>query len=110
VVDISDKKNKQWVERKLNKYEMGRITDIVKRILANHHFRMIGISLGILLCFFFYGIYQEKIMRGCYGGLGDKCTDGDKYKFELTLVGILCLWYAIVARGNQNLHPHKHLL
>lgn len=89
---------------------MGQIKDTVNRIWANRHFRLIGISLGILLCFLIYGIFQEKIMRGCYGGEGEKCLGGDKYKYELTLVGSLCFFYCIVARGNQNLFTHTNTL
>lgn len=82
---------------------MGRLTDYIKRIWANDTFRMLFIAAGIMICFVYFGVMQEKIMRGCFGGEIDletgKCVGGEKYKFEITLVGILALWYAIFARS-----------
>ncbi|KAG5669006.1 hypothetical protein PVAND_016909 [Polypedilum vanderplanki] len=72
----------------------------LKRLWANDTFRMIFIAAGIMLCFFAFGIMQEKVMRGCFGGelKEGKCIDGEKYKYELTLVLVLCAWYAIFAK------------
>lgn len=80
---------------------MGSLSDIPKRIWANETFRMLFIAAGIMICFVVFGIMQEKIMRGCFGGtlLEGKCVDGEKYEFEITLVAILALWYATLARS-----------
>lgn len=101
---------------------MGSLIDIAKRTWANETFRMLFIAAGIMICFVYFGIMQEKIMRGCFGGelVEGKCVDGgklsfalssnailicfgnyflEKYEFEITLVGILALWYAIFARS-----------
>lgn len=83
---------------------MGQLTDIPKRIWANEMFRMLFIAAGIMICFLYFGIMQEKIMRGCFGGeLTDgKCVNGEKFTFEITLVGVLAVVYAIVGRGMQS--------
>lgn len=80
---------------------MGQLTDIPKRVWANDMFRMIFIAAGIMVCFLYFGIMQEKIMRGCFGGelVDGECLNGEKFQFELTLVGILALVYAIVGRS-----------
>lgn len=75
---------------------MSKIIEFFERLWRNKVIRAIVISSGILLCFFAFGIVQEKVMRGCFGNDEQKC---DKFKFELTLVGILCCFYAVVARG-----------
>lgn len=80
---------------------MGSFSDFPKRLWANDNFRLIFIAAGIMICFFVFGIMQEKVMRGCFGGelIGKKCTEpGEKYTYELTLVLILCAWYATVAK------------
>lgn len=80
---------------------MGALTDLPKRIWAIDRIRMLCIAAGIMICFVYFGIMQEKIMRGCFGGelVEGKCVNGEKYEFEITLVGILALWYAILARS-----------
>ena len=80
---------------------MGQFSDFPKRIWAYETFRMLFIAAGIMICFLYFGIMQEKIMRGCFGGelVEGKCIGGEKYEFEITLVGILALVYATVARS-----------
>lgn len=80
---------------------MGQITDVLKRIWENDMFRMLCIAAGIMGCFLLFGIMQEKIMRGCFGGeLSEgKCVNGEKYEYEITLVCILALWNAVLARS-----------
>ena len=80
---------------------MGHFLDFPKRIWANETFRMLFIAAGIIICFLYFGIMQEKIMRGCFGGklVEGKCIEGEKYEFEITLVGTLALVYATVARS-----------
>lgn len=97
---------------------MTTFTQVHKLIWANKTFRLIFFAAGIMICFLYFGMMQEKIMRGCFGGeiLGGKCVNGgeskslglennqfemllitEKYIYELTLVGILCLVYAVVS-------------
>lgn len=60
---------------------MGQLMDLVKRMWANDMFRMLFIAAGIMVCFLLFGIMQEKIMRGCFGGELDengKCIGGGK--------------------------------
>ena len=45
--------------------------------------RMIGSVAGIFGCYFFFGIFQERIVRGNY--------DGERFQNVLSLVLILCL-------------------
>ncbi|XP_050531800.1 solute carrier family 35 member B1 [Daktulosphaira vitifoliae] len=42
-------------------------------------------AAGIFVCYFFYGILQEKITRGTYG------TDGEKFTHTLSLVFVQCV-------------------
>ena len=80
---------------------MGQLTDIPKRVWANDTFRMLFIAAGIMICFLYFGVMQEKIMRGCFGGelVEGKCINGEKYEFEFTLVFFLTAWYAIFAKS-----------
>lgn len=48
-------------------------------------------SAGIFVCYFVYGILQEKITRGRYGDeLNEDGTKGERYTFTLALVGVQC--------------------
>jgi len=80
---------------------MGESTDFLERIWKNETFRMLIIALGIILCFFYFGIVQEKVMRGCFGGesINGKCVGGERFQYEFTFIGILCFFYAATARG-----------
>jgi hypothetical protein len=80
---------------------MGSLVEGFKKIWAVDMIRMLFIAAGIMVCFVYFGIMQEKVMRGCFGGemVKEKCVGGEKYEFEITLVGLLTLIYAIVARS-----------
>lgn len=80
------------------------LVDFVKRIWAVEMVRMLFIAAGIMVCFLYFGIMQEQVMRGCFGGemVEKMCVDGEKYEYELTFVGILTLWYAIIAKSKLN--------
>lgn len=57
--------------------------DIVKRVWGNETFRMMFIAAGIMICFVYFGVMQEKIMRGCFGGelnSEGKCVGGGEFK------------------------------
>ncbi|KAK3729863.1 hypothetical protein RRG08_058178 [Elysia crispata] len=51
-------------------------------------------AAGIFICYFYYGILQEKITKGKYGE-GDKA---EKFTFTLSLVFVQCIINAIYAR------------
>lgn len=55
------------------------ILDLVKRVWGNETFRMMFIASGIIICFLYFGVIQEKLMRGCFGGevVDRKCVGGE---------------------------------
>lgn len=81
---------------------MDALVEYAKKIWAVKMIRMMTISVGIILCFLWFGIMQEEVTRGCWGGEivnKTKCINHDPFEYELTFVGILTLWYAVVAGG-----------
>uniref|UniRef100_A0A1A8G7X1 Solute carrier family 35 member B1 n=1 Tax=Nothobranchius korthausae TaxID=1143690 RepID=A0A1A8G7X1_9TELE len=56
----------------------------------NMRIRFIVCFLGVFVCYFYYGILQETITRGDYGG--------EKFTFARTLVFIQCITSAIFAK------------
>lgn len=55
--------------------------------------RLLGIAAGIFCCYFYFGIYQEKITRSKYG------PDEEPFTYTQALVFVQCLVNAIVAAG-----------
>ncbi|XP_035220497.1 solute carrier family 35 member B1-like [Stegodyphus dumicola] len=53
--------------------------------------KLIFCAAGIFVCYFYFGILQEKITRSTYG-------DGDKFTFTATLVFVQCVINAIFAK------------
>ncbi|XP_049787653.1 solute carrier family 35 member B1 homolog [Schistocerca cancellata] len=53
----------------------------------NRNTKLILYSLGIFVCYFYYGIIQEKITRGTYGEGDEK----EKFTFALSLVFVQCV-------------------
>lgn len=56
-------------------------------------------AVGIFLCYFYFGIIQEKITRGRYG---DEVTEdgvGERFTFALALVWVQCFCNWIFAKG-----------
>jgi UDP-galactose transporter B1 len=49
-------------------------------------------AAGIFLCYAYYGILQEKIVRGTYG------TQGDRFNFITSLLFLQCLVSVVVSR------------
>lgn len=48
-------------------------------------------SVGIFVCYFMFGILQEKITRGRYGDeINEDGKKGDRFTFTLALVGVQC--------------------
>lgn len=57
-------------------------------------------ALGIFVCYFYFGIIQEKITRGRYGDeRQDDGTHGEQFTYALALVGVLCLCNWIFAKA-----------
>lgn len=48
-------------------------------------------ATGIFVCYFVFGILQEKITRGRYGDeLNEDGTTGERFTYSLALVGVQC--------------------
>lgn len=48
-------------------------------------------AAGIFVCYFVFGILQEKITRGRYGDeTNEDGTTGERFTFTLALVGVQC--------------------
>ncbi|CAD7093216.1 unnamed protein product [Hermetia illucens] len=64
-------------------------------------------AVGIFLCYFYFGIIQEKITRGRYG---DEVTEdgvGERFTFALALVWVQCFCNWIFAKVLLLLRPQK---
>lgn len=67
----------------------------------NGRLKFITTALCIFFAYFLVGIFQEKIMRGCYGDSVNKdCRNGEKFKYAVTLVGVqsLCAYLFIKSK------------
>ncbi|XP_025193538.1 solute carrier family 35 member B1 [Melanaphis sacchari] len=58
-------------------------------------------AAGIFVCYFFYGILQEKITRGTYG------TQGEKFTYSLSLVFVQCVVNYVFARVVLKAFPEE---
>lgn len=66
----------------------------------NGRLKFITTALCIFFAYFLVGIFQEKIMRGCYGDSVNKdCRNGEKFKYAVTLVGVQSLCAFIFIRS-----------
>lgn len=62
--------------------------------------KFVIVALGIFFSYVCFGILQEKVTRSTYGDfVNEDGTKGEKFRYELTLVGIQCFIYCIFARG-----------
>lgn len=62
--------------------------------------KVIIAAVGIFVCYFYFGIIQEKITRGRYGDeLQEDGTRGERFTFMLALVGVQCICNWIFAKG-----------
>lgn len=53
--------------------------------------KMFTNAAGIFVCYFVYGILQEKITRGRYGDeVNEDGTKGERFTFTLALVAVQC--------------------
>ncbi|KAG8231877.1 hypothetical protein J437_LFUL011782 [Ladona fulva] len=58
--------------------------------------KFFGSALGIFVCYFYYGILQERITRGKYGGKNGE--EEEKFVYALSLVLVQCVINFIFAR------------
>ncbi|XP_058452984.1 solute carrier family 35 member B1 homolog [Malaya genurostris] len=73
-------------------------------------------AVGIFVCYFYFGIIQEKITRGRYGDeIQDDGTRGERFTFMLALVGVQCICNWLFAKGiimakpqNQDTTPNVY--
>ncbi len=66
----------------------------------NDKTRLIVAAVGIFVCYFYFGILQEKITRGRYGDEpNEDGTKGERFTLTLALVGIQCMFNWAFARG-----------
>lgn len=71
----------------------------------NGKIKLIFTAIGIFLSFVCVGIFQEKIMRGCYGDESDKsgkCKHGDRFEFAVTLVLVKTFFGLLIVLGMIN--------
>lgn len=64
--------------------------------------RFVIYALGIFVCYFLYGIVQEKLTRGRYGE--EVQTDGsvgERFTYALALVWVQCLCNYVFAKGEK---------
>ncbi|KAH8385142.1 solute carrier family 35 member B1 homolog [Drosophila serrata] len=70
--------------------------------------RFVIYALGIFVCYFLYGIVQEKLTRGRYGE--EVQTDGsvgERFTYALALVWVQCLCNYVFAKGLLTVRPQK---
>lgn len=73
-------------------------------------------ATGIFVCYFYFGIIQEKITRGRYGDeLQEDGTRGERFTYVLALVGVQCIcnWLfakamLVVKQQNQDTTPKMY--
>jgi UDP-galactose transporter B1 len=60
-------------------------------------------AAGIFVCYFYFGIMQEKITRGRYGSdvNEDDGKIGERFTFTLALVAVQCIFNWLFAKGNE---------
>lgn len=57
-------------------------------------------ALGVFLCFFAFGVLQERVTRQTYGTETEESAP-EKFTYFQALVGFLCLFYYLCAQGEE---------
>ncbi|XP_058821721.1 solute carrier family 35 member B1 homolog [Topomyia yanbarensis] len=70
--------------------------------------RVLIAALGIFVCYFYFGIIQEKITRGRYGDeLQEDGTRGERFTFALALVGVQCICNWLFSKALLTVNPQS---
>ena len=57
-------------------------------------------AVGIFVCYFYFGIMQEKITRGRYGtDENEDGTVGERFTYTLALVAVQCMFNYLFVKG-----------
>lgn len=69
--------------------------------MMNDRTKFIIYALGIFVSYFYFGILQERITRGRYGGdeSGDNPEEGERFTYMMALCGIQCIVNWLYAHG-----------
>lgn len=70
--------------------------------------KVIIAAVGIFVCYFYFGIIQEKITRGRYGDeLQEDGTRGEQFTYALALVGVQCICNWVFAKAMLVVKPQN---
>ena len=61
--------------------------------------KLLGYSIGFLVCYTLNGILLEKIFRGRYGDELHDGKIGEKFKTVITFGALQSIFYTLVAKG-----------
>lgn len=62
--------------------------------------KLLGLALGIFICYTLFGILQEKIFKENFtNSKNDENESGEKFTFPVAFVGVQCVIYSLVAKG-----------
>ncbi|KAL5274123.1 SLC35B1 family protein [Megaselia abdita] len=74
----------------------------------NENTKFLFYALGIFICYFVYGIIQERITRGKYGEeLNEDGSVGERFTLALALVWVQCVCNWLFAKGMLAVKPQK---
>lgn len=74
----------------------------------NENTKLIVCAVGIFVCYFYFGILQEKITRSRYGdSVNADGSRGEKFTYTLALVFVQCFCNWIFAKGNLSHNSNK---
>ena len=64
---------------------------------------MLVSAVGIFVCYFYFGIMQEKITRGRYGTEeNEDGTVGQRFTYTLSLVAVQCMFNYLFVKGKYS--------
>lgn len=69
---------------------------------SNGRIKFIFVALGIFVSFVYVGVFQEKIMKGCYGDTSKNCDNGERFKYAITLVFVKSFCGLVFIKGIFN--------
>lgn len=71
--------------------------------VLHEKYKLLIAAAGIFVCYFYFGIMQEKITRGRYGTeVNEDGTVGERFTFTLALVAVQCIFNWIFAKGEYS--------